>query len=236
MPGRLGIDFGTSNTVVAVWDEAGKEGVPLHIPDYGRLLHYRRGDHKAEDISLIPSLIHYAADNRRWLGNQVLSQNLAHSERTFRWMKRYIANRSPIKVRLDGRELSHFDAGRDFLAAVLASAAAEIDLIDEPSAAALGYGANLQPGQVYLIFDFGGGTLDVAMVLIEETAAQAEEPGRRCRVLGKAGADVGGVSVDQWLFPEVLQRCGRHDTDEDVRRVSRLVLRECEQAKERLST
>ncbi len=271
MPGRLGIDFGTSNTVVAVWDEAGKEGVPLHIPDYGRLLHYRRGDHKAEDISLIPSLIHYAADNRRWLGNQVLSQNLAHSERTFRWMKRYIANRSPIKVRLDGRELSHFDAGRDFLAAVLASAAAEIDLrdeevaftvpvesyehyedwlagvadaagmprfrlIDEPSAAALGYGANLQPGQVYLIFDFGGGTLDVAMVLIEETAAQAEEPGRRCRVLGKAGADVGGVSVDQWLFQEVLQRCGRHDTDEDVRRVSRLLLRECERAKERLST
>ena len=36
MPGRLGIDFGTSNTVVAVWDEARQQGVPLHIPDYGR--------------------------------------------------------------------------------------------------------------------------------------------------------------------------------------------------------
>jgi predicted ATPase len=34
MPGRLAIDFGTSNTVVAVWDEARQEGVPLHVPAY----------------------------------------------------------------------------------------------------------------------------------------------------------------------------------------------------------
>ena len=55
-------------------------------------------------------------------------------------------------------------------------------LIDEPSAAALGYGAHIQPGNGYLIFDFGGGTLDVAIVLIEEEASAAV--GRRCRVLG----------------------------------------------------
>ena len=42
--------------------------------------------------------------------------------------------------------------------------------IDEPSAAALGYGAHVQPGNVYCLFDFGGGTLDVAVVLIEEEA------------------------------------------------------------------
>ncbi len=36
MPGRLAIDFGTSNTVLAVWDETRREGVPLHLPDYGR--------------------------------------------------------------------------------------------------------------------------------------------------------------------------------------------------------
>ena len=38
MPGRLAVDFGTSNTVVAVWDEARHEGVPWHVPDYGRHL------------------------------------------------------------------------------------------------------------------------------------------------------------------------------------------------------
>jgi molecular chaperone DnaK (HSP70) len=267
MPGRLGVDFGTSNTVVAVWDEAHKVGVPLHVPDYGRTIHYRRGG-RAEALSLIPSVIHYAEDNARWVGNQVLARDLYHSERTFRWMKRYVANRSPARVRIDGREIGHTDAGRDFLTAVLTFAAAELGfrdeevaltvpveayehyedwlagvaessglprfrLIDEPSAAALGYGAHVQPGQVYLIFDFGGGTLDVSVVLVEE--AEAVAAGRRCRVLGKAGAELGGMTIDGWLFQEVLRQCGRHDSDDDVRRVSRLLLRECERAKERLS-
>jgi molecular chaperone DnaK (HSP70) len=263
MPGRLGIDFGTSNTLVAVWDEARGEGVPLHVPDYGRVTLQNE-----EQISVVPSVIHYAVDGRRWIGDQVLQRNLYHSPRTFRWMKRYIANRSPIQVRLDGRRVSHFDAGQDFLSSVLLFAAAELEpadeeialtvpveafehyedwlagvaeaaglprfrLIDEPSAAALGYGAHIQPGDVYLIFDFGGGTLHVAVVLIE--AQEAARAGRRCRVLGKAGADVGGMTLDQWLFQAVLAENGRSDDDEDVRALSRALLVECERAKERLS-
>src|SRR5260370_41249 len=106
-------------------------------------------------------------------------------------------------------------------------------LLDEPSAAALGYGACIQPGDVYLIFDFGGGTLDVAVVLIEPD--QAQTTGRRCRVLGKAGADLGGATVDQWLFQEVLRQNQRSDADEDVRRLSRAFLVPSERAKERLS-
>src|SRR6266851_3164416 len=268
MPGRLGIDFGTSNTVVAVWDEARHEGVPLHIPDYGRQIHYRHADKPGEQISVVPSLIHYAAEQRRWLGKQVLSQELYDSPRTFRWMKRYIARRSPVKTRIDGREISHLEAGKDFLIAVLTFAAAELQLrdeevaftvpveafehyenwladvaeaagmprfrlLDEPSAAALGYGAVIQLGEVYVIFDFGGGTLDVAVVLIEED--QSQTTGRRCRVLGKAGADLGGATVDQWLFQEVLRQNQRSDADEEVRRLSRALLVECERAKERLS-
>src|SRR5713226_4091545 len=268
MPGRVGIDFGTSNTVVAVWDEARHEGVPLHLADYGRQFQYRQGNQVTEQISVIPSLIHYAADHRCWLGKQVLSQNLYESERTFRWMKRYIARRSPIKVQLDGREISHADAGRDFLTAMLTFTATELNLkdeeaaftvpveafedyenwlvevaaaagmprfrlIDEPSAAALGYGAAIQPGDTYLIFDFGGGTLDVAVVLIEEDRAQTT--GRRCRVLGKAGADLGGATMDQWLFQELLRQNERGDADLDVRPISRALLVECERAKERLS-
>ena len=177
MPGRLAIDFGTSNTVVAMWDEARQEGISLHVPDYGR--YFQQGD---EQISVVPSLIHYTADRRRWLGNQVLEHKLYHSERTFRWMKRYIGNRSPVKMRLDGREISHQEAGRDFLSSVLLFAAEELNigdeevaltvpveafehyenwltevaetagmprfrLIDEPSAAALGYGSAHPTGQ-----------------------------------------------------------------------------------------
>jgi molecular chaperone DnaK (HSP70) len=267
MAGRLAVDFGTSNTVLAVWDEARHEGVPLHLSGLGRRITYRRGTEAEEQISIIPSLIHYTPDGRRWLGQQVHKHDVYDSERTFRWMKRYIARRSPMKVRLGDREVSPADAGRDFLSAVLTAAAAELHLhdeevaftapveafehyedwlmgvaeaagvrrfrlIDEPSAAALGYGAHIQPGDVYLIFDLGGGTLDVAVVMIE---AADETVGRRCRVLGKAGADVGGATIDGWLFQEVLRQAGRGEGDEDVRRLSRALLTECERAKERLS-
>jgi molecular chaperone DnaK (HSP70) len=263
MAGRLAVDFGTSNTVVAVWDGDRQEGVPQHLADYGC---FER--HGSEPVSVVPSLIHYAAGRRRWVGNQVLERDLYHSGHTFRWMKRYIAHRSPVKVRVDGREVSHFEAGRDFLTTVLAFAAADLGLgdeevaftvpveafehyedwltevaeaagmarfrlIDEPSAAALGYGAPIQPGDVYLIFDFGGGTLDVAVVLIEAEAAG--EAGRRCRVLGKAGADLGGMTIDQWLYQEVLRRHRRDPADDDVRRLSRALLVACERVKERLS-
>ena len=264
MPGRLAVDFGTSNTVLATWDEATKQGVTFRVPDFGRLA--QAGD---ASLSVVPSLIHYAADRRRWIGEQVNERNLVDSARTFRWMKRYIAHRSPAKVRLEGQEVSHFDAGRDFLSTVLLTAATELNigdeeialtvpvesfehyenwlsgvaesagmprfrLIDEPSAAALGYGAHVQPGHVYLIFDFGGGTLDVAVVLIEEEATAAS--GRRCRVLGKAGTELGGMTIDQWLFQDVLKRNARSDADEEIRLLSRSLLMECERAKERLSS
>lgn len=183
-------------------------------------------------------------------------------------MKRYISNRSPISTKIDENMISHFDAGKDFLSAVLLFAAEELNLkdeeivltvpveafehyenwltdvaeaigmlrfriIDEASAAALGYGAHIQPGDVYLIFDFGGGTLDVAVVVIEEE--EHAQIGRRCRVLGKAGVEIGGAVIDQWLFQEILRQNGRQDYEEEVRQLSRKLLVECERIKERLS-
>ncbi len=263
MPGRLAVDFGTSNTVVALWDETLKQGVPLHIPEFGRI--QQQG---GETISLIPSLIHYAPENRTWIGNQIAQRGLLQSPRTFRWMKRYISHRSPNKVKLDGREITPYIAGQDFLSSVLRFAAQEVGfrdeevalsvpveafehyenwlvsvaesagmprfrLIDEPSAAALGYGAHIQPGNVYLLFDFGGGTMHAVVVLIE--AEENAASGRRCRVLGKAGRDIGGTTIDQWLFQDVLRQNFRSDSDEDVRRISTALLVECEQVKEKLS-
>jgi molecular chaperone DnaK (HSP70) len=268
MPGRLGVDFGTSNTVIAVWDETHHEGVPFHIPDYGKTLQYRQAGKTGASISLVPSLVHYAPDQTRWLGQQVVDHDLYSSPRTFRWMKRYIARRSPIKIRLDGRNLSPFEAGNDFLSAVLTSAAAELDvrdeevaftvpveafedyanwlmgvaqraglarfrLLDEASAAALGYGIFIQPGDVYLIFDFGGGTLDVSMVLMEPDRELAA--GRCCRVLGKAGLELGGATVDQWIYQEVLRQNGKDEADDDIRHLSRQLLTQCERVKEELS-
>ncbi len=264
MAGRLGIDFGTSNTVVAQWDALAKEGKPLLIPEYSHF--YMQG---GESIAVVPSLIHYTTDGRRWIGEQVRQQQLLQAPGTFRWMKRYITQRSPYRVRVGERDITPFEAAQDFLTAVLLFAGQEVALedeevafsvpveafedyedwltgvaqqagmprfrlIDEPSAAALGYGAPIRPGDVYLIFDFGGGTVHAAMVLIEE--AEHADSGRRCRVLGKAGADLGGAVVDQWLFMDILRQQGRSEGDEVVRRVSNLLLVECERAKIQLST
>jgi molecular chaperone DnaK len=264
MPGRLAVDFGTSNTVAAVWDEARGEGVPLRVPDYGRV-----DAHGGEHITIIPSLIHYAEDKRTWLGNQVLARNLERSNLTFKDMKRYISIRSPVAQTLSGgRRVTHAEAGREFLSAVLTFAKTELGiedeevvftvpvdsyehyvewltdvaeaagmprfrLIDEPSAAALGYAANIQPNDVYLVFDFGGGTLDVAIVIIE--GEDRSPVGRKCRVLGKHGADLGGSVIDQWLFQEVLGRNDLTSTDEEVQQLSRYLLAECEEAKKKLS-
>ncbi|MBG0854105.1 Hsp70 family protein [Streptomyces spinoverrucosus] len=264
MAGRLGVDFGTSNTVVAVWDEASAQGVTVGIPDYGRLL-----GHGAHRVPVVPSLIHYAEDGRQFLGDQVLSAGRYHAAGTFRWMKRYVSNRSPQKMTVNGRKVSPAEAGRDFLSTVLAFAAVETGsegeeialtapvesfehyedwlaeaaeragmprfrLIDEPSAAVLGYGAHIRPGHAYLMFDFGGGTVQAAVVRVQDDDDRAGS-GRYCRVLGKAGDDIGGSTIDQWIYEELLARCGRHDSEEDVRRLSRALLVECERAKEALS-
>jgi molecular chaperone DnaK len=263
MSGRLGIDFGTSNTVLALWDSQTQQGQPLHIPEYGQVW-----NQDGESISVIPSLVHYDPEGRIWIGEQVQRRNLVQSPRTFRWMKRYISQRSPYHIRLDDRDLTPYQAGQDFLTAVFASAMQEIDfddeeialsvpveafehyedwltsiasqagmprfrLIDEPSAAALGYGAHIQPGNVYLIFDFGGGTMHASVVLIE--AEEQAATGRRCRVLGKAGRDLGGSNIDQWLFQEIL--CQNRLSDEMglVRKASTALLYHCQQVKEQLS-
>ena len=269
MPGRLAVDFGTSNTVVALWDETLGQGVPLHIPEFGQLQHTGPEETgPGASISVIPSLIHYAAENRTWIGNQVVERGLRQSNRTFRWMKRYISHRSPHRVRIDDRDVTPYIAGQDFLTSVLVFAGQEVGfrdeevafsvpveafehyenwlatvaenagmprfrLIDEPSAAALGYGAHVQPGSVYLLFDFGGGTMHAAVVLIE--AEEGSASGRRCRVLGKAGRDIGGTTIDQWVYQEVLRQNHRLESDDDVRRVSTALLVECERVKEKLS-
>jgi len=263
MSGRLAIDFGTSNTVIACWDEKKGEAHSIHLPEFGQLI--KQGN---EEISIIPSIIHYAQDGRRWIGNQVIDRDLYRSKRTFRWMKRYINNRSPVKIKMEEQEISHRDAGTDFLSGVLAVAIHTLDikneeialtvpveayedyedwltgvsqssglprfrLIDEPSAAALGYGVHNLPGNVYMIFDFGGGTIHAAVVLIE--AEEHSISGRRCRVLGKAGKEIGGSSIDQWLFQEILRINHRPDFDDDIRPLSNSLLVECERLKETLS-
>ena len=94
MPGRLAVDFGTSNTVLALWDPDRKEA-STYAPAAYRSLYPQGGG----TTKVVPSLIHYGEDQRQWLGQQVLQRNLLKHPHTLRWAKRYIGRggTSPIK-------------------------------------------------------------------------------------------------------------------------------------------
>lgn len=264
MSGRLGIDFGTSNTRAAVWDSLAGQAAPLQIPDVSLFARHEGIDSEPVDVPFVPSLINYQG-KQVWIGRQVKDRGVVDSPDTFRWMKRYISSRLEIPRRIDGRSVRFSDAGMDFLVRVLVYAAEAIDLgdeeialtvpveafehyqdwlnrvcdaagirrfrlLDEASAAALGYGARMKAGGVCMVFDFGGGTLDVSIVRMDERATGC----KRCSVLGKSGSEIGGATIDQWLYKDLLSRNGKEP--EDVVRISALLLREVERAKETLTS
>ena len=119
----------------------------------------------------------------------------------------------------------------------------KIRVVDESTAAALGY-AVTKPGAVVLVFDFGGGTLDLSLVQLPESREKTGGFLSRLRggranqhtatVVAKAGRIIGGSDVDQWLLADILKRTGLESTDLGDDYAAVLTL--CEQAKITLST
>lgn len=101
--------------------------------------------------------------------------------------------------------------------------------IDEASAAALGYAISMKGNDLVLVFDFGGGTLDVSMVRIEDKSSLRD----RVTVIGKSGAEIGGSNLDQWLYEDILER--NQLKPEDIEKMSGLLLMELERAKQNLT-
>jgi molecular chaperone DnaK (HSP70) len=95
----------------------------------------------------------------------------------------------------------------------------QIRLIDEPTAAALGYGMADQ--DTLLVVDFGGGTLDLAVVQLDATGKgtntkqtqplgfilkwgekyfnDSPQSPKTAKVIAKAGQNLGGSDIDHWL-------------------------------------
>lgn len=70
--------------------------------------------------------------------------------------------------------------------------------VDEPVAAAIGYGIGAGRQRLVLVVDFGGGTLDLAIVNVDARNMEAGQ----CDVLAKEGRNVGGNRIDQWIVEE----------------------------------
>lgn len=90
----------------------------------------------------------------------------------------------------------------------------QVRMLDEPTAAALGYG--IQQEQTVLVVDFGGGTLDFSLVELaiaakskplgfilrwgnKSLAESSSQKPQRAKVLAKAGENLGGADIDNWL-------------------------------------
>lgn len=121
----------------------------------------------------------------------------------------------------------------------------KIRVVDESTAAALGY-AVTEPGAVVLVFDFGGGTLDLSLVQLPEHKRKtggflknllggSENAAKNAaRVIAKAGRIIGGSDIDQWLIQDVLKRTGVSIAELGSNYTP--LLTECERVKITLST
>jgi len=106
-----------------------------------------------------------------------------------------------------------------------------VRFVDEPVAAALGYGLSLVRERTLLVVDIGGGTMHVVLVRLTPRGAA----GGQAEVLAKQGSRLGGDAVDGWVLDELCREMGQPldgDDDEDAVLWRRLLLAEACRVKE----
>ena len=107
-----------------------------------------------------------------------------------------------------------------------------VRFVDEPVAAALGYGLSLSRERTVLVVDIGGGTMHVVLVALSPRGAMGGE----ARVLAKQGRPLGGNAVDGWVLEEACRQAGYPpldaEGDENARFWRRLMLAEACRVKE----
>ncbi len=88
-------------------------------------------------------------------------------------------------------------------------------IINEPSAAALSSYVDRNKEEVFLVFDFGGGTLDVSIVDCFDTMVE---------IVGISGDTIGGKDIDKLVAEDFLKEhdmCFERITEEDKKKVIR---------------
>lgn len=274
---KLAIDFGTTNSVVALWNEKTDDADVIAIKPI-------TDDTVPERPSVVPSLLYVddASKGIFTIGQNVRDQgkDAQKDNRLFRNFKRgIVATPAPEPRDIDGRKFADRDAGAAFIKQMLQSlpfkddeidqlvltapvaafegylgwlngvindiAPDKIRVVDESTAAALGY-AVTEPGAVVLVFDFGGGTLDLSLVQLPESKRKTggflrnlvsggqEASKNAARVIAKAGRIIGGSDIDQWILGDVLKRANL--TTKELGSHYAPLLTECERAKIALST
>jgi molecular chaperone DnaK (HSP70) len=268
------IDFGTSNTVVSRWNQATQQAETINLVDLSMQLApnpplvpsllYLEGldqvivGQQVRDRGLdLESDRRFFRNFKRGIGTnfqgflpELDGQPLSFEQIGSRFLTTVIAQLQQNDPNVDSLvftvPVDSFEAYRNWLTQVCKSLSIEqVRLLDEPTAAALGYGLTAEEGGCLLVIDFGGGTLDLSLVQLEKGASASasvgfllkwgqrvlEESGQRpklARVIAKAGQNLGGADLDNWLVD--------HFVNEQGITMSPLTLRLAERLKIQLST
>jgi len=254
----LAFDFGTCNSVVARWNEALNDIETPDLPNLG-IFYPQPGSEPArvipsvihfavESALLVGSQVDAAGvvnhpGTFRWLKMDMLRNGGANRGRRVNGRVIYprhaadeLVDRILMFVRgyfgdIDEEivltvPVEAFDHYIDWLReAAIKRFPGGITFIDEATACMLGYIDMVLDREPYCIVDFGGGTLDVSVVRTDLLRAGHV----KCRILGRAGEEIGGIMIDNWLLEHIQEEEGL--TDDDIASIGPSLLEAIEGAK-----
>jgi molecular chaperone DnaK len=214
MPKAVGIDLGTTNSVVAVLEG----GDPVVIPN-------------AEGGRTTPSVVAFAKTGEVLVGEVAKRQAITNPDRTIRSVKRHMGTNWTIEI--DGKRYTPQEISARILAKLKRDAEAYLGdtitqavitvpayfddaqrtatkeagqiaglevlrIINEPTAAALAYGLDKEAeDQTVLVFDLGGGTFDVSILEIGEGVFEVKSTA--------GNTHLGGDDWDQRIIDWLVQ-------------------------------
>ncbi len=230
----IGIDLGTTNSCVAVFEG----GEPTVIPN-------------PEGARTTPSVVAFSKSGERMVGQVAKRQAITNPDRTIMSIKRHMG--SDYKVTVDDKKLTPQEISAMILQKLKADAEAYLGttvteavitvpayfsdaqrqatkdagriaglevkrIINEPTAAALAYGVDKDQDQKVMIYDLGGGTFDVSILEISDGVFE---------VLATNGdTKLGGDDFDEriidWIANEFKRDNGGIDLRQDKMALQRL--------------
>ncbi|MBQ4136035.1 MAG: molecular chaperone DnaK [Clostridia bacterium] len=210
----IGIDLGTTNSCVAVFEG----GEPIVIPN-------------PEGARTTPSVVAFSKTGERMVGQVAKRQAIINPDRTVISIKREMG--TSFKATIDGKSYTPQEISAMILQKLKADAEAYLGtsvtqavitvpayfsdaqrqatkdagkiaglevlrIINEPTAAALAYGMDKENDQKIMVFDLGGGTFDVSLLEISDGVFE---------VLATAGNNrLGGDDFDQRIIDWMADR------------------------------
>lgn len=217
----IGIDLGTTNSVVSVME--GGEPTVITNPEGSRIT---------------PSVVGFTKTGERLVGQLAKRQAVSNPDRTIASIKRHMGEKS-YTVSIDGKSYTPPEISAMILQKLKADAEAylgeKVDkavitvpayfndsqrqatkdagqiaglevlrIINEPTAAALAYGIDKDETQTVLVFDLGGGTFDVSIMDIEDGVFEVRATNGDTHL----GGDDFDHAVMQWIVDEFKKENG----------------------------